>query len=245
MTDKSMKAFLARRHVRLTIHLAIAIGVAIGGWVIFNKNFARHFWVKNWGEVVEGQVYRSGLPQVRLIRNAMTDNNIGLLINLQGRDPKCPRQMAQETTAIELGIDELRFPRAGNGTPGKKNKGPRERAEVYASAIAAITEGLAQNKVVWIQCGSGTHRTGGITACYRMLVQGKPADEAYKELRSYGWKPWKHRPLTDFVNSHMQLIAEGLVARGVIDGVPSPLPHLGPVREDEPELITDAPPVSL
>ncbi len=229
----------------MAIHIALAVAAIAGGWFIFEKNYARYFWVRNWGVITEGRFYRSALPQVRLIRKTMVDNNITRIINLQGRVTDNPKQMAQEKVAIELGIQEVRFPMKGNGTPGKGTPGdqsnqrsPRQRAEVYAGVIETIVRELDDGQVVWIQCGAGTHRTGGTVACYRMLVQNWPAEKAYEELQSYGWKPWKHRELTDWVNSHMQLIAEALVARGVIDSVPSPLPHLGPVYDDEPAQIT-------
>ena len=239
------------RRVRMAIHIALVIGAIAGGWFIFEKNYARYLWVRNWGVVEEGRFYRSALPETRLIRKTMVDNSITRIINLQGWDPDNPKQVAQKQLIAELGIKEIRFPMKGNGTPRKGNpddsqtpKGQRRRAEVYANAIEAMVTELADGQVVWIQCGAGTHRTGGTIACFRMLVQQWPADKAYAELQSHGWTPRKHRALTDWINSHMLLIAEGLVARGVIDSVPDPLPHLGPVRDGEPPLITNAPPAN-
>ena len=232
----------------MVIHIVLAVAAVIGGCFIFEKNYARFFWVRNWGVINEGSFYRSAIPETRLIRKTMVDNKITRIINLQARDTENPKQMTQEKLAIELGIEEFRFPMRGNGTPGKgrskdpnKQRTSRQQAAVYASVIETMVRELAGGQIVWVQCGAGTHRTGGTVACYRMLVQNWPAEKAYEELQSYGWTPRKHRDLTNWVNSHMQLIAEELVSRGVIGSVPSPLPHLGPVYDDEPALITDEP----
>ncbi len=243
MSDKNRQSLLARPWVRTSLCLVLAMAAIIGGWLVFRNNYAKYFWVKNWGVIEDGRAYRSAMPEKRLSRKTLENSKVDRIINLQSRKPDYPRHMAQEAAVIEFGVEELRFPMRGNGTPSETTEGgPRGRAEVYASAITALVEGLDQGDVVWVQCGAGTHRTGGVVACYRMLVTGWPPEKAYEELQSYGWKPGKHRALTDWVNSHMQLIAEGLVARGVIQAVPSPLPHLGPVRPDEPPLITGQPP---
>jgi protein tyrosine/serine phosphatase len=79
---------------------------------------------------------------------------------------------------------------------------------------------------VLVHCVAGAQRTGGVIAGYEMLVEKKPVDEAYSQMRKYGHDPRDNPHLIDYLNAHMGELAKMLVDRHVIDRVPVPLPML-------------------
>ena len=96
----------------------------------------------------------------------------------------------------------------------------------YAKAVAAIYRAQQENKPVLVHCAAGTHRTGGVIAAYRLLIQHKDADAVRAEMMQYGFNPNKHTNLRMFLNNNMMAIAEKLKAMGVIDKVPASIPAI-------------------
>jgi protein tyrosine/serine phosphatase len=59
------------------------------------------------------------------------------------------------------------------------------------------------NQPVYVHCVGGHHRTGVMTAVYRMAQDGWNADRAYTEMQHYGFGPaFLHSTLKDFVFSY-------------------------------------------
>ncbi len=77
-----------------------------------------------------------------------------------------------------------------------------------------------------VHCIAGAQRTGGVIACYELLVEHRPPAQVYAELRRFGHDPRDNPHLLDYLNAHMAEIAAGLVADGTIDRAPAPLPVL-------------------
>jgi tyrosine-protein phosphatase SIW14 len=56
------------------------------------------------------------------------------------------------------------------------------------------------NQPVYVHCQGGRHRTGIMTAVYRMTEDGWSADRAFGEMQQYGFGPaFLHSALKDFV----------------------------------------------
>lgn len=56
------------------------------------------------------------------------------------------------------------------------------------------------NQPVFIHCHGGRHRTGATTAIYRMVQDGWNADQAYAEMKQYGFESgFGHGSLKDYV----------------------------------------------
>ena len=56
------------------------------------------------------------------------------------------------------------------------------------------------NWPVYVHCAGGRHRTGAMTAVYRMTVDGWDADRAYAEMKQYGfYKSFGHQCFKNFV----------------------------------------------
>ena len=208
----------------------LLVGLTIPGYFVFMNNGLRFFRPENWGTVEEGAIYRSDRIMAHLVEDRLETFGIDVIVNMESPEEGNKPQRAAEAACEKLGIELKRFPMRGNGIPGERLP---ECVEKYAQALAAIAQARAEGKVVLIQCAAGRHRTGGMTATYRMLIVGDPPHEAYEELRAYGWKPEKHQILADWLNANMEQIAQELVKLGVLDAVPDPLPYLGP-RGAEP-----------
>jgi protein tyrosine/serine phosphatase len=66
---------------------------------------------------------------------------------------------------------------------------------------------------VYVHCSGGKHRTGAMTAVYRMEHDGWTADRAYQEMKRYGFGPSRwHRELRDFVYRYRPLGTYGASA---------------------------------
>lgn len=58
----------------------------------------------------------------------------------------------------------------------------------------------ANNWPVYVHCAGGRHRTGEMTAIYRITKDGLTADQAYQEMKQYQWYSYGgHKPLKDYV----------------------------------------------
>jgi len=56
------------------------------------------------------------------------------------------------------------------------------------------------NWPVFVHCAGGRHRTGVMTAVYRMSVDGWDIDQAYQEMKQYDFSTsWGHGPYKDYV----------------------------------------------
>jgi protein tyrosine/serine phosphatase len=194
---------------------ACALAVSAGVW-LWTEVLDDHFIPKRWGVVEPGLIYRSGQLDSWLVEKTLASHHIATIVSLTGDVPYDKNQQAERSAAAKLGIDLQRYPLAGDGTGDIHN---------YAQAIAAIVQAAKSGRAVLIHCAAGSQRTGGVVAFYRLLVERRPAQAVYRELRRYGWKP-KDKPLIEYVNRNMGPLAELLVTMGVIADVPSPLPTL-------------------
>jgi len=56
------------------------------------------------------------------------------------------------------------------------------------------------NWPVYVHCAGGRHRTGAMTAVYRMTVDGWDIDRAYQEMKQYDfYTSWGHEGFKDYV----------------------------------------------
>ena len=56
------------------------------------------------------------------------------------------------------------------------------------------------NFPIFVHCHGGRHRTGAMTAVYRMTFQGWDVQKAYSEMKDYDfYTRWGHGPIKDFV----------------------------------------------
>jgi protein-tyrosine phosphatase len=208
--------FLTCKPGRKLILLIVLILVTIGsGILVWEELLKESFIPKRWGVVEDGKIYRSGQLSAALVKKTLEKYNIAVVIDLTGEVSGDKDQEAEKQATQELGIEVYRYPLKGNGTGDIKN---------YANAIATIVDARRNGKPVLVHCAAGTQRTGGVIACYRMLVEGKPPSQAYAELLRYDWHDEQDQVLLKYINTNMIELANLLLESGVIDQLPEPLP---------------------
>ncbi|MEX0703933.1 MAG: dual specificity protein phosphatase family protein [Planctomycetales bacterium] len=214
--ERAASAALSRRRWMLVLAFFLA---GLAGTLLWSEVLKYRFIVKRWGVVEPGLIYRSGQISKWLIEDTLERHDIAVVIDLNGIEAGDVHQPVEIETVARLGLEHHRFPLAGNGTGDVR---------MYAEAIRVIHESSRAGRPVLVHCSAGTQRTGGVIACYRMLVQKQPPGEAYAELRRYEWDPQRDRTLLEYVNAHMEELARLLVANGVLAEAPDPLPLLQP-----------------
>jgi protein tyrosine phosphatase (PTP) superfamily phosphohydrolase (DUF442 family) len=207
--------------IRGRLARVILVVCLLGGAGWFWEDVAKDRLIpKRWATVEEGRIYRSGQLSAALVRKMLVRHGIKVIVTLTGEIPHDPDQEAENKAAEELGIELLRFPLSGNGT------GDVHR---YVEAVAAIVEAKRQAKPVLVHCAAGAQRTGGVIACYRLLVEGRPPAYVLDEMRRCGWKP-KDTALLVYLNQNLGTIAALLHERGIIQTPSEPLPVLSVPR---------------
>jgi protein tyrosine/serine phosphatase len=202
----------------MVILIALIAGLTTAAIWLHNSINQDDAMPKRWGVVEPGLIYRSGQSSAGLIRKILQEHNIAVIVDLAGDDSANKDQQAEKQAAAELGIKILRYRLQGNGTGDIEN---------YARAIAAIVDARNNGKPVLVHCGAGAQRTGGVIACYRVLVEKKPPSFAYAEMMRYDWNPRKDKVLLTYINGHMAELASLLKQMRVIDQIPDPLPFIG------------------
>jgi protein tyrosine/serine phosphatase len=181
---------------QLIQRIVLAVVIIGGGFWLWHDVLEDRLIPKRWGCVEQGAVYRSGKLSAALIERTLRDHDIQVIISLTGEKPEDPDHIAEIQTAEKLGIELLRFGLGGDGTGDIEN---------YAQAIAAIVKAEKEGKAVQVHCAAGSQRTGGVIACYRLLVKGDAKDEVRREMRSYDWDPQDNPKLVPYINENMHL----------------------------------------
>ncbi len=173
---------------------------------------------KRWGVVVPGKIYRSGQLTPQMLGKTLQKYGIKVIVDMQLNDPHEKDLQAEMQYAAENGIQHYRYELGGNGT-GK--------VVSYVNAVAMLIQCEREDRPVLVHCAAGSQRTGGVVACYRLLVENADPKAVYEELQQYDWNPEEDQELLDYLNANLPRIAEMLIERGAIDPLPNPIPHLG------------------
>lgn len=194
------------------IGLATVVVLSALAWEGFLKD---RLVPRRWGVIEEGVVYRSGQLSRHLVGPMLRRHDIRRIVDLTEVEPDNPDEAAEHDTARELGVEIVSLPLSGDG---------RGDIEHYAETIQAICDAVESGEPLLVHCAAGTQRTGGVTACYRTLVQEESVDSARREMERFGWDPERDHVLSAFLNEKMGELAALLVDRGIIERAPDPLP---------------------
>jgi protein tyrosine/serine phosphatase len=83
------------------------------------------------------------------------------------------------------------------------------------SAVAAFLQLVRDpvNQPVYVHCQGGRHRTGAMTAVYRMTIDGWTADRAYSEMKQFNFEGFPGHPaLKQFVYDYYDQIGRTRIA---------------------------------
>ncbi|QDU71925.1 protein-tyrosine phosphatase family protein [Mucisphaera calidilacus] len=202
----------------LVVALIVVTGVLVWDVVLKDRLIAKRL-----GEVVPGEVYRSGQISEHLIESVLAGRGIDVVIDFTGiRNGPNPEQAAETAAIARLGVEGHRFPLAGDGTGDP---------ESYVRALVVLREAMAEGQQVLMHCAAGSQRTGAAVGFYRLFYEGWTPEQVIEELKRYDWSPSKDQILLAYMNEHMRLVASRLVEEGVLEAVPDPLPVM-PMGED-------------
>jgi protein tyrosine/serine phosphatase len=197
----------------------LAACAAVGALVLeYWYPIHQRFVPKQFSVVEPGRIYRSGQISEPLIRKTLEQHGIRTVVALQDYDERNPSHVSERAAIQALGIRELHFRLRGDGSGDVRS---------YASALSEMARAVRDGQPLLVHCAAGTERTGAAVGFFRMLVQRRPSAEAYEEMVRGGWEPEDNPQLPEYMNRHMKELAELLVADGVIESVPDPLPVIG------------------
>ncbi len=209
------------RRFRNVIVSLLVIGVGIAVW---DEVFKYRFFAKRFGVVVPGKIYRSGQISKWMIEPTLEKHNVQLVVDLTSFDPNIEDQHAELEATRRLGIEHVRYPMSGDGVGS---------VDQYADVIEILHKCEQESKPVLVHCAAGAQRTGGVVASYRLLVHEQTREQAIAEMEKYGWSGGDNAKLLTFLDGQMEELAQKLVAKGVLEQMPNPLPFIsdaGPIK---------------
>jgi protein-tyrosine phosphatase len=138
--------------------------------------------VENFGKVTDFY-YRGAQPRGEEYGQLAA---IGVKTIIDLRDD--PKDYAK-TLAEQAGLKYINLPMDDKTYPA------RDAAEKFLSLV-----NNQENRPIFVHCAGGRHRTGAMTAVFRMTAQGWDVDRAYEEMKDYDfYTRWGHKPMKKFV----------------------------------------------
>jgi protein tyrosine/serine phosphatase len=138
--------------------------------------------VENFGKVTE--VYYRGAQPEREEYEQLASLGVKTIIDLR-HDPKS----YAKSSATQAGLKYINFPMSDKQYPA---------ADTATKFLALIKD--AANLPVYVHCAGGRHRTGIMTAVFRMTEQGWDINRAYEEMKDYDfYTRWGHKPMKTFI----------------------------------------------
>lgn len=164
-----------------------AIGMAVGTGVAFSQDEAVLEKLKrttvNFHEVIRG-VYRSGLIPEEAAP-LLKELGIKTVLSFDNNRKRAEREKER---LERLGINVILIPWSGWDEPEDE-------------AIAHILRLMESHELrpILVHCKQGQERTGVVVACWRMAQEKWSADEAYREMKTYGFRSFRYGHLKKYV----------------------------------------------
>ena len=124
--------------------------------------------IPNFGEITPN-LYRGAQPSPEGLE-ALKNLGVNLVVDMRGEQNK-----DEEAAVTKLGMQYISIP----------SHCPFPKDEPFAKFLRVIRENPA--KKAFVHCRLGDDRTGMAVAAYRMAEEGWSADEAMKEMRTFGF----------------------------------------------------------
>jgi protein tyrosine/serine phosphatase len=146
--------------------------------------------IDNFGQVTE--FYYRGEQPKRDDYNRLASIGVKTIIDL--RDD--PKDYAKPLTE-QAGMRYINLPMSDKDYP----------APEAASRFLSIVNDQ-ENWPVYVHCAGGRHRTGAMTAIFRMTTQGWDAERAYEEMKEYDfYTRWGHKAMKKFVFDYFRAMS--------------------------------------
>lgn len=147
--------------------------------------------VSNFGKVTD--FYYRGAQPKRTDYKQLAEIGVKTVIDLR-HDPKDFARSGAE----QSGLRYINFPMSDHDYP------PADTAEKFLKLIS--------NESLWpiyVHCAGGRHRTGVMTAVYRLTVEGWDIQRAYREMKEYDfYTRWGHGEMKEFIYDYYKILQE-------------------------------------
>ncbi|HKA17198.1 MAG TPA: dual specificity protein phosphatase family protein [Blastocatellia bacterium] len=155
--------------------------------------------IKNFGCINES-FYRGAQPKEKDYSD-LASMGVKTVIDLQ-RDGNAAEQAFVEAQGMKF----FRIPMSDKSQPSA------DQAELFLKIVND-----PENQPVFVHCAGGRHRTGAMSAIYRITHDGWSADQAFAEMKRYDFEyGMGHGPLKTYVYSFYSQIED----KGVVVSTP-------------------------
>ncbi|MGE0129870.1 MAG: dual specificity protein phosphatase family protein [Blastocatellales bacterium] len=138
--------------------------------------------VDNFGKVTD--FYYRGAQPKGVEYNQLAAIGVKTIIDLRDN----PKDYAK-TLAEQAGLKYINFPMSDKDYPAP------DSAPKFLTLVND-----KENWPVYVHCAGGRHRTGAMTAVFRMTNQGWDINRAYEEMKDYDfYTRWGHKAMKTFV----------------------------------------------
>jgi protein tyrosine/serine phosphatase len=192
------------RWLRWTLGLSLATLMVAVPFIHFRATYAHG---KRLREVTAGRFYRCGQLTADGFHDAFRRYGIKTVINLQDEnpDPLLPASMYR---------DKVKTPESEVCQKGgakyvmlsfelpPRDKAPTQQAKTIDEFLKIADN--PENLPILLHCKAGLHRTGLLTAIYRMEYEGWSKAEAMRELRANGFGDAAANTANDYVWAYIE-----------------------------------------
>lgn len=195
--------------VRWILGLVVAALVTVVPTIHFRWVYTH---TKRLREVTPGKFYRSGEMTAAGFREAHAQLHFRTIVNLQDEypDPDVSECYFGDGTIKEselcrrLGVQYVYIP--PDLIP--RRRVPAHRPEAIDRFLALLDDPATYP--VLIHCRAGLHRTGVMTAVYRMEYDGWTPAQAIAELKANGFGEWPCTAANDYITQYILMYQRGL-----------------------------------
>ena len=178
--------------------------ILIAGPALYYQHQRRHF--RNFREVVEGQLYRSGQMSPEGLKKVVHEYGIKTIICLRENDKIDDHNAAQERWEQSFANQEyvkfVRLPPLRWWAP--EGKEPPAMTNVRKFVDEILHDPKTYPRPILIHCFAGEHRTGVYVAIYRMEVDHWTHEQAIEELMRIGYVNFnKEEDVRTFVKNYV------------------------------------------
>ena len=179
---------------RYALGFAVAGAVVASVYLYYRAEYNRS---KRLRVVADGKFYRSGQLTANGFRDAFRRYDIKTVINLQqeARDPFVPDSFWDHPTSLVAGSGTLesevceangvKYVSLDGGVLETLTEDGGSRPKLVEDFLKIVVDPARQP--VLVHCKAGLHRTGFMTAIYRMEFEGRSKAEAVREMRANGF----------------------------------------------------------